>query len=152
MKIQAIIACVDSGVCEGLLQMDESEGSWAAHTRLAKLSDVDVDHTSLWQLNPHHGFPLEPEEYGLSVRLWLGSRGAHPHLPSLFRQNISNTPIVWGASGRPHQDTLTVLRSSATLSRLTSCSREATLEHHVGRSGNGAEADLVLWLVADPDS
>ena len=34
-----------------------------------------------------------------------------PHLPSLFRQNISYTPIVWSAYGRPHRDTLTVLRS-----------------------------------------
>ena len=31
--------------------------------------------------------------------------------PSLLRQNISYTPIVWSAHGRPHQDTLTVLRS-----------------------------------------
>ena len=34
-----------------------------------------------------------------------------PHLPSLVRQNISYTPIVWSACGRPHRDTLTVLRS-----------------------------------------
>ena len=36
---------------------------WVAHTRLAELSDVDVDHTWLWRLNPHHGPTLEPEEY-----------------------------------------------------------------------------------------
>ena len=34
-----------------------------------------------------------------------------PHLTSLLRQNISYTPNVWSACGRPHRDTLTVLRS-----------------------------------------
>ena len=34
-----------------------------------------------------------------------------PHLPSLLRENISYTPIVWSAYGRPHRDTLTVLCS-----------------------------------------
>ena len=34
-----------------------------------------------------------------------------PHIPSLLRQNISCTPVVWSACGRPHRDTLTVLRS-----------------------------------------
>ena len=34
-----------------------------------------------------------------------------PHFPFLFRQTISHTPIVWSACGRPHRDTLTVLRS-----------------------------------------
>ena len=34
-----------------------------------------------------------------------------PLLPSLLRQNMSCTPIVWSAYGRPHRDTLTVLRS-----------------------------------------
>ena len=34
-----------------------------------------------------------------------------PHLPSLLRQNISYTRIVWSACGRPHRDTLIVLRS-----------------------------------------
>ena len=34
-----------------------------------------------------------------------------PHLPSLLRQKISYTLIVWSAYGRPHRDTLTVLRS-----------------------------------------
>ena len=40
------------------------------------------------------------------------SKLAHygPHLPSFLRQNISHTPIVWSACGRPHRDTLTVLR------------------------------------------
>ena len=192
--------------------MHEGEGSWAAYTRLAELSDLDVDHT--W---------LELEECADSVRLrWgcagpldpcmacagcqcglLDSSAAHatccalgeatrghieatalihaaaqscdhtaevevpglipgtdlrpadvlasalgnantalnisscspsqeadtdctrsrllaklnhhgPRLPSLLRQNISYTPIVWGACGRPHQDTLAVLRSAQT--------------------------------------
>ena len=34
-----------------------------------------------------------------------------PHLSSVLRQNISYTPIAWSAYGRPHRDTLTVLRS-----------------------------------------
>ena len=34
-----------------------------------------------------------------------------PHLSSLLRQNISYTPVVWSSCGRPHRDTLTVLRS-----------------------------------------
>ena len=42
-KVQGIItACIDSGVREGLLQMHEGEGSWAARTRLAELCDSDV--------------------------------------------------------------------------------------------------------------
>ena len=45
-KIQGVItACIDSGVREGLLQMHESEGSWAARMRLAELGDSSVDHT-----------------------------------------------------------------------------------------------------------
>ena len=34
-----------------------------------------------------------------------------PHLDSLLRQNISYCPVVWSAYGRPHPDTLAVLRS-----------------------------------------
>ena len=30
-----------------------------------------------------------------------------PHLAALLRQNISYTPIVWSAYGRPHPDMLT---------------------------------------------
>ena len=45
-----------------------------------------------------------------------------PHIPSLLRQNISHTTIVWSACRRPHRETLTVLRSltraNATLSPL----------------------------------
>ena len=55
-KIQGVItAYIDLGVREGLLQMHEGEGSWAARTRLAELSDPNVDHTWLWRLNPRHG-------------------------------------------------------------------------------------------------
>ena len=55
-KIQGVItAYIDSGVREGLLQMHEGEGSWAARTRLAELGDSTVDHTWLWRLNPRHG-------------------------------------------------------------------------------------------------
>ena len=42
-KIQGVItACIDSGVREGLLQMHESEGSWAARMRLAELGDPSL--------------------------------------------------------------------------------------------------------------
>ena len=34
-----------------------------------------------------------------------------PHLSSLLRHNMSYIPVVWSAYGRPHRDTLTVLRS-----------------------------------------
>ena len=51
-KIQGVItAYIDSGVREGLLQMHEGEGTWAARTRLAELGDPGVDHTWLWRLN-----------------------------------------------------------------------------------------------------
>ena len=49
-----------------------------------------------------------------------------PHLPSLLRQNISCTPIVWSAYGRPHQDTLTALQANP------SHSSAATFQHHPG--------------------
>ena len=56
-KIQGVItAYIDSVVREELLQMHESEGSWAARMRLAELGDSSVDHTWLWRLNPRHGF------------------------------------------------------------------------------------------------
>ena len=45
----------------------------------------------------------------------LGVQAKHqyygPHLDSLLRQNISYCPVVWSAYGRPHPDTLAVLRS-----------------------------------------
>ena len=85
-KIQGIItAYIDSGVREGLLQMHEGEGSWAARTRLAELGDPNVDHTWLWRLNPRHGSTLDADEYVDSVPLppglcWV--RGTH-HLRRL---------------------------------------------------------------------
>ena len=75
-KIQGVItAHIDSGVREGLLQMHESEGSWAARMRLAELGDSNVDHTWLWRLNPRHGSTLEADEYVDSVRFRLGCAG-----------------------------------------------------------------------------
>ena len=82
-KIQGVItAYIDSGVLEGLLQMHESEGSWAARMRLAELGDYYVDHTWLWRLNPRHGSTLEADEYVDSVRFRLGCAGpAEPTAP-----------------------------------------------------------------------
>ena len=226
-KIQGIItAYIDSGVREGLLQMHEGEGSWAA-----ELGDPNVDHTWLWRLNPRHGSTLDADEYVDSVLFRLGCAGpaepitcaacnsgildtgaAHasccalgeatrghnaasslihaaaqqcdhtsemevpgtdlrpadvltsalgnaytgldvsicsphaleagtdctqsrveakleyygPHLPALLRQN---TPIVWSAYGRPHLDTLTVLRS---------------LSKSIARKRNIASAEVVF--------
>ena len=75
-KVQSIItAHIDSGVREGLLQMHEGEGCWAARTRLAELSDPNVDHTWLWRLNPRHG------------RLWT--------LTSMFTRSA----FAWAALG-----------------------------------------------------
>ena len=75
-KIQGVItACLGSGIREGLLQMHENEGSWAARTRLAELGDSSVDHTWLWRLNPRHGLTLEADEYIDSVRFRLGCAG-----------------------------------------------------------------------------
>ena len=249
-KVQGIItAYVDSGVREGLLQMHEGKGSWAARTRLAELSDPNVDHTWLWRLNPRHGPTLDADEYIDSVRFRLGCAGptepvtcaafnsgsldtgaAHAsccalgeatrghnavsslihaaaqqcdhtsemevpglipgtdlrpadvltsalgnaytaldvsicsphaleagtdctqsrveaklehygtHLAALLRQNISYIPIVWSAYGRPHQDTLTVLRS---------------LSKSIARKRNFASATrpwltrATLWLARD---
>ena len=241
-KIQGVItAYIDSGVREGLLQMHEGEGSWAARTRLAELGDSNVDHTWLGRLNPRHGSTLDADEYVDSVRFRLGCAGpaepitcaacnsgildtgaAHasccalgeatrghnavsslihaaaqqcdhtsemevpglipgtdlrpadiltsalgiaytaldvsicsphaseagtdctqsrveakleyygPHLAALLRQNISYTPIVWSAYGRPHPNTLTVLRS---------------LSKSIARKRNIASAEVVFhWL------
>ena len=52
-----------------------------------------------------------------------------PHLAALLRQNISYTPIVWSAYGRPHADTLTVLRS---------------LSKSIARKRNIASAEVVF--------
>ena len=63
----------------------------------------------------------------------------HPHLAALLRQNISYTPIVWSAYGRPHPDTLTVLRSlSKSIARKRNIASagvvfpQVALEHHTG--------------------
>ena len=242
IKIQGVItACIDSGVREGLLQMHENEGSWAARMRLAELGDSSVDHTWLWRLNPRHGATLEADEYIDSVRFRLGCAGpvepitcaacdsgildtgaAHasccalgeatrghnavssllhaaaqqcdhtaemevpglipgtdlrpadiltsalgnaytaldvsicsphaseagadctqskvqakllhygPHLDSLLRQNISYSPVVWSAYGRPHPDTLAVLRS---------------LSKSIARKFAPAGRRLLLWRI-----
>ena len=81
-KIQAlIIACVDTGVHQELLQMHENEGPWEAHARLLELGDAEVDHTWMWRLNPHHGDVMEPEESVDSVRLRLGCAGPCEPVP-----------------------------------------------------------------------
>ena len=57
-----------------------------------------------------------------------------PHLPSLLPQNTSYTPIVWSACGRPHRDTLTVLRSlSKSIARKRNfVSAETSRQYHPG--------------------
>ena len=52
-----------------------------------------------------------------------------PHLATLLRQNISYSPIVWSAYGRPHPDTLAVLRS---------------LSKSIARKRNIASAEVVF--------
>ena len=52
-----------------------------------------------------------------------------PHLDSLLRQNISYSPVVWSAYGRPHPDTLAVLRS---------------LSKSIARKRNVASAEVVF--------
>ena len=51
------------------------------------------------------------------------------HLDSLLRQNISYSPVVWSAYGRPHPDTLAVLRS---------------LSKSIARKRNDASAEVVF--------
>ena len=95
-KVQGvIIACVYSRVHEGLLQMHEGEGCWAAHTRLAELGGVDVDHTWLGRRNPHHGLTLEPEEHVHTVRLRLGCAGTPEPVACAACQS---GPPDWGAA------------------------------------------------------
>ena len=112
-KIQGVItACIDSGVREGLLQMHESEGSWAARMRLAELGDSSVDHTWLWRLNPRHGSTLEADEYIDSVRFRLGC--AVPRNPSLV---LRATQASWTRVQRmPLAAPLGRLRGDTTLS------------------------------------
>ena len=80
-KIQGVItAYIDSGVREGLLQMHEGEGSWAARMRLAEHGDSTVDHTWLWRLNPRHGSTLDTR----SAFVWaaLDTRNPSPAPPA----------------------------------------------------------------------
>ena len=46
-----ITDCTCSRVREGVLQMHDGDGSWAARTRLAELADPNVAHTWLWRHN-----------------------------------------------------------------------------------------------------
>ena len=52
-----------------------------------------------------------------------------PHLATLLRQNISYSSVVWSAYGRPHPDTLAVLRS---------------LSKSIARKRNIASAEVVF--------
>ena len=114
-KIQGVItACIDSGVREGLLQMHENEGSWAARMRLAELGDPSVDHTWLWRLNPRHGSILEADEYVDSVRFRLGCAGpADPITCAACNSGILDT----GAQRTPPAVPLGRPRGDTTLSR-----------------------------------
>ena len=58
-----------------------------------------------------------------------------PHLAALHRQNISYTPIVWSAYGRPHQDTFTVLRSpSKSIARKRNFASAEVVSHRLHSS------------------
>ena len=58
LKIQAlIIACVDTGLHQVLLQTHENEGSWGSSRATG---DAEVDHKWMWRPNPHHDAVLEP--------------------------------------------------------------------------------------------
>ena len=165
IQIQGVIAaCVDSGVCEGLLLMYESEGSWAArrlnsaswlYLRLADVLtstlgnactplDISICSTQAQQAG------TDCTRSRLAAKL--------NRLPSLLRQNICYTPIVWCACGRPHQDTLTVLRS---LSKSTARKRNfvsadvvfqtsSTLKQHVENLETECEADSFLLGCCGP--
>ena len=55
---------------------------------------------------------------------------------------MSYTPIVWSACGRPHRDTLTVLRSlNKSIARKRGCLPEASLQHHPGNLETQRPAD-----------
>ena len=120
-KIQSIItAHIDAGVREGLLQMHEGEGSWAARTRLAELSDPHVDHTWLWRLNPRHGPTLEADEYVDSVRFRLGCAGpAEPITCAACNSGILDTGAAHasccalGEATRGHNAVTSLLHAAA---------------------------------------
>ena len=120
-KIQCIItAHIDAGVREGLLQMREGEGSWAARTRLVELSDPNVDHTWLWRLNPRHGLTLEADEYVDSVRFRLGCAGpAEPVTCAACNSGILDTGAAHasccalGEATRGHNAVTSLLHAAA---------------------------------------
>ena len=120
-QVQSLItAHIDAGVREGLLQMHEGEGSWAARTRLAELSDPNVDHTWLWRLNPRHGPTLEADEYVDSVRFRLGCAGpAEPVTCSACNTGILDTGAAHasccalGEATRGHNAVTSLLHEAA---------------------------------------
>ena len=69
--------------------MHENEGSWGAHARRLELGAAEVDHTWLWQLDPHHGPVMEPDEYVESVRLCLECAGPGEPAPCVACQTGS---------------------------------------------------------------
>ena len=115
-KIQSIItAHIDAG-----WQMHEGEGSWAARTRLAELSDPNVDHTWLWRLNPRHGPTLEADEYVVSVRFRLGCAGpAEPITCAACNSGILDTGAAHascyalGEATRGHNAVTSLLHAAA---------------------------------------
>ena len=65
-----------------------------------------------------------------AVRRKLRTYG--PHLEVLSRQNIDYTPLVWSCYGRPHANTLSVLRTlSKRISRRRSVANEAAVMQHL---------------------
>ena len=114
MEVQGIVtAYVDTGIQEGLLQKQEGESSWEAHTRLVGLGAADVDHTWLWRLNPHHGATLEPEEYIDTIRLRC--------LPVWTRALLTPPAVPWArppmAKTRSQPSSLLPLSLATTLPR-----------------------------------
>ena len=89
------------------------------------------------------------------VEAKLGYYG--PHLAALLRQNISYTPIVWSAYGRPHPDTLTVLRSlSKSIARRRNIASAEVVFHRLHSSitleiwRRSARQIRTCWPVTDP--
>ena len=127
-KIQGIIAAyIDSGVREGLLQMHEGEGFWAARMRLAELGDPNVDHTWLWRLNPRHGSTLDADEYVDSVRFRLGCAGpAEPVTCATCNSGILDTGAAHasccalGEATRGHNAVSSLIHAAAQQCDLTS--------------------------------
>ena len=55
--------------------MCEAEGTWSACTRTHQPSDVSVDHSWLWQLNPHHGSVWHADKFVDCARFRYGGAG-----------------------------------------------------------------------------